>query len=154
MYACFVDFSKAFDTIWRKALFHKLYILNGLSYKFIKLIENMYQGIRCSVKLSNGTTPLFNSYVGLRQGCNLSQMLGGLTSTHNKRGCAVLTKKVVPKNPGNYLKLRPKNPGTGNARLSFYMRKFTTQIRKSLISIPHLSFTYSIKGFYYLIFVL
>ena len=36
--------------------------------------------------------------------------LGGLTSTHNKRGCAILTKKVVPKNPATYLKLRLKNP--------------------------------------------
>ena len=34
---------------------------------------------------------------------------GGVTSTHNKRGCAILTKKVTPKNPGTYLKLRPKN---------------------------------------------
>ena len=77
VYACFVDFSKAFDTVWRKGLLYKL-MLNGLSYKFIKLIESMYQGIKCSVKLSNGTTPLFNSYVGLRQGCNLSPMLFNL----------------------------------------------------------------------------
>ena len=40
-----------------------------------------------------------------------------VTSTHNKRGCAILTKNVAPKNPGTYLKLRPKNPGTRNARL-------------------------------------
>ena len=33
----------------------------------------------------------------------------GVTSTHNKWGCAILTKKVTPKNPGTYLKLRPKN---------------------------------------------
>ena len=57
VYACFVDFSKAFDTVWRKGLLYKL-MLNGLSYKFIKLIENMYQGIKCSVKLSNGTVLL------------------------------------------------------------------------------------------------
>ena len=78
----------------------------------------------------------------------------GVTSTHNKQGCAILTKKVVPKNPGTYLKLRLKYPGSRNARLSFYLRKFTTQIRKSLISTPHLSFTYFIEGFYYLTFVL
>ena len=36
---------------------------------------------------------------------------GGVTSTHNKRGCAIVTNKVAPKNPGTYLKLRPKNPG-------------------------------------------
>ena len=64
---------------------------------------------------------------------------GGVTFTQNKRGCAILTKKVVPKNPGTYLKLRPKNPGTRNAVLSFYVKKCTTQSRKSLISTPHLS---------------
>ena len=36
---------------------------------------------------------------------------GGI-STHNKWGCAILTRKVVPKNLETYLKLRPKNPGT------------------------------------------
>ena len=87
------------------------------------------------------------------------------TSTLNKRGCAILTKKVAPKNPGTYLKLRPKNPepylklrpknpGTRNATLSFYMRKLTTQIRKSLITTPRFSFTYFVKGFYYFTFVL
>ena len=90
---------------------------------------------------------------------------GGVTSTHNKWGCAILTKKVAPRNPGTYLKLRPKspktylklrpkNPGTRNARLSVCMRKLTTQIRKSLISTPRFSFTYFIRGFYYLTFVL
>ena len=78
MYACFVDFSKAFETVWRKGLLYKL-MLNGLSYKFIKLIENMYQRIKCSVKLSNGTTPLFNSYVGLRKGLLYKLMLNGLS---------------------------------------------------------------------------
>ena len=73
MYACFVGFSKVFDIIWRKGLLHRL-ILNGLSCTLIKLIQNTYQGIKCSVKLSNRTTPLFNSYAGLRQGSNLSPM--------------------------------------------------------------------------------
>ena len=78
---------------------------------------------------------------------------GGVISTHDQWGCAILTKKVAPKNPGTYLKLRPKNPGARNATRSFCMRKLTAQIRKSLISTPHFSFTYFIKGFYYLTFV-
>ena len=64
---------------------------------------------------------------------------GGVTSTHNKRGCTILTKKVAPKNPGTYLKLRLKTPRTRNARLSFYMRKLAT-----LISTLRFSFTYFI----------
>ena len=34
--------------------------------------------------------------------------MGEGASTHNKRGCAILTRKVIPKNPGTHLKLRPK----------------------------------------------
>ena len=52
---------------------------------------------------------------------------GPLPITNGGVPCAILTKKVVPKSPGSYLKLRPKNPGIRNARLSFYVRKFTTQ---------------------------
>ena len=62
--------------------------------------------------------------------------------------------KLRPKNPETYLKLRTENPGTRNTRLSVHMRKLTTQIRKSLTSTPHFSFTYFIKRFYYLTFVL
>ena len=35
---------------------------------------------------------------------------GGVTSTHNKRGCVILIRKVVPKSMGTYPKLRLKNP--------------------------------------------
>ena len=72
MYTCFVDFLKDFGTIWRKYCCISFYILNDRSCKFIKLIENMYEGIKCSVRLSNSTATFFNSYAGLRQGCNLS----------------------------------------------------------------------------------
>ena len=78
---------------------------------------------------------------------------GGVTSIHNKRRCAILTKKVATKNLGTYLKLRQKNPGTRNAKLSVYMRKLTTQIRKSLILTPHFSFTYFIYLFCFMMFV-
>ena len=47
-------------------------------------------------------------------------LLGGrATTTHNKWGCAILTRKVVPRNLRTYLKLTPKNLGTQNATLSF-----------------------------------
>ena len=64
-YACFVDFSKAYDSVWRKGLLYKL-ILNGLSFQFISLIDSMYSELKAAVKLSNGITPFFNSAVGLR----------------------------------------------------------------------------------------
>ena len=38
VYACFVDFPKIYDSVWRVGLLYKL-ILNGLSTKFIHLIK-------------------------------------------------------------------------------------------------------------------
>ena len=58
VYVCFIDFSEAYDTVWRVGLFYKL-IKYGLSLKFIKLIENMYSNILYAVKLSDGITPFF-----------------------------------------------------------------------------------------------
>ena len=58
-YACFVDFSKAYDSVWGKGLLYKL-ILNGLSFQFISLIDSMYSELKAAVKLSNRITPFFN----------------------------------------------------------------------------------------------
>ena len=73
VYACFIDFLKAYDSVWRKGLLYKL-ILNGLSFQFISLIDSMCSELKAAVKLSNGLTPFLNSTVGLRQGCNLSPL--------------------------------------------------------------------------------
>ena len=74
VYSCFVDFSKAYDSVWRDGLLYKL-ILNGLSFKFVSLISSMYDDLQMTVKLSNGITPFFSSLMDVRQGCNLSPLL-------------------------------------------------------------------------------
>ena len=74
VYSCFVDFSKAYDSVWRDGLLYKL-ILRKLSYRFISLISAMYHGLTSVVKLSNGIAPFLESFVGLRQGYNLSPLL-------------------------------------------------------------------------------
>ena len=77
IYACFVDFSKAFDSVWRHGLLYKL-IKYKLSSKFISNIQSVYDNLNLSVKLTNGITPLVRSEMGVRQGCNLSPMLFNL----------------------------------------------------------------------------
>ena len=77
LYLCFVDFAKAYDSVWRKGLFYKL-IGYGFSVKILKLLKSMYSNITTGVRLSNGITDLFQSKIGVRQGCNLSPMLFNL----------------------------------------------------------------------------
>ena len=64
VYTCFVDFSKAFGSVWRDGLLYKL-ILNGLSFKFVSLISSMYDDLQMTVKLLNGITRplLFDIFV-------------------------------------------------------------------------------------------
>ena len=77
IYGCFVDFSKAYDSVRRDGLFYKL-MKNKLSFKFISVIKSMYNDLNLSVKLTEGITPFFKSDVGVRQDCNLSLMLFNL----------------------------------------------------------------------------
>jgi hypothetical protein len=71
LYACFVDFQKAFDSLSHTALFHKLES-NGINGNFLNTIKNMYQNTKLCVKTQNQLTPSFPGEVGVRQGDILS----------------------------------------------------------------------------------
>ena len=72
LYTCFIDFRKAFDSIWHDGL---LYIVG----KFYDLIKNLYSKTKCSIKLTDSKrTPSFDYCKGIRQGCILSPMLFNL----------------------------------------------------------------------------
>ena len=74
IFACFVDFSKAFDTIPRDILFEKLlrYNINGV---FFNNIKNMYMRDEIVIKLGNQITESFHTNQGVRQGDILSPIL-------------------------------------------------------------------------------
>ena len=74
LYMCFVDFKKAFDTIWHTGLLYKLQQI-GINGLFYKMIKDMYTKVRCKVKTKDGLTPSIASNVGVRQGDVLSPML-------------------------------------------------------------------------------
>ena len=74
IYACYIDFSKAFDRIWRPGLLLKLRN-NHISSKFINLLNKMYNQLECRVKLSGELSSSFKSHIGTRQGCPLSATL-------------------------------------------------------------------------------
>lgn len=74
IFACFVDFRKAFDTVWRNGMFLKLKRL-GVCGKFFDLVKNMYAQTSSSIKLPNGITTNFKTDVGIKQGDSLSPTL-------------------------------------------------------------------------------
>ena len=77
IYACFIDFRKAFDNVWRYGMFVKL-VRYGLSLKVLKLLLSMYSKLRSCVKVGHRITNHFETNIGVRQGCNLSPTLFNL----------------------------------------------------------------------------
>lgn len=55
LYACFVDFQKAFDKVWHNALFLKLRQV-GMGNLFLNIIKSMYNGTKLGVRTGNSLT--------------------------------------------------------------------------------------------------
>jgi hypothetical protein len=77
LYACFVDFKSAFDTVWHQGLLYKLKAA-GMGTTFYNIIQNMYSKTEVCVKIDNYRTDFFNSKLGVKQGDNLSPNLFNL----------------------------------------------------------------------------
>ena len=77
LHVCFVDFRKAYDTVWRDGLYHKL-LSYGVHPKFVRLLRNIYGNSSLAVRSQGGRSTIFPSNVGLKQGCNLSPLLFNL----------------------------------------------------------------------------
>ena len=77
LYAVFIDFKKAYDTVNRGLLFEKLKNL-GINGFFMRNIEAMYEKTEYCLKLKGGHTTPILSNLGLKQGCPLSPMLFNL----------------------------------------------------------------------------
>jgi len=71
LYVCFIDFSKAFDTVWRNALLYKS-IHVGIGGKFLHIIKDMYSSVSFAIKCDDKITDSFQTSVGVKQGCVLS----------------------------------------------------------------------------------
>lgn len=74
VYACFVDFKKAFDRVVHSGIKYKL-LKNHISGKFYNILKDMYRKNEMCVKIGNILTPSFMSLVGVRQGDVLSPSL-------------------------------------------------------------------------------
>ena len=74
LYGCFVDFSKAFDTVPRDILLHKLR-QKGIDGRILEIIKTLYHEDSASVKIGKKYSPSFKTNIGVRQGCVLSPLL-------------------------------------------------------------------------------
>ena len=74
IFGCFVDFSKAFDSIPRYTLFEKLLKYN-ISGKFYDGLVSLYTEDQACVKISNKISEIFDINQGVKQGCILSPLL-------------------------------------------------------------------------------
>ena len=77
VYACFVDFRKAFDSVWHDGLLYKLLQIN-VRGNFYNLIKSLYSNSTSSIKIGNNRTRPFRYARGVRQGCILSPLLFNL----------------------------------------------------------------------------
>ena len=78
LFACFIDFEKAFDSIDRNILWGKLEKM-GLDGKFVRMLKCMYECVEMRVKVGmNGVSESFFADRGVRQGCKLSPLLFAL----------------------------------------------------------------------------
>ena len=74
LYGCFVDFSKAFDSVPREILLEKLR-KHGIDGSIFNIIQTIYLEDTVSIKIGNQHSPTFKTNKGVRQGCVLSPLL-------------------------------------------------------------------------------
>ena len=77
LYAVFIDFKKAYDTVDRSKLFRRLQSI-GINGVFLNNLKAMYETISYKIKLKDGYLDPISSNLGLKQGCPLSPMLFNL----------------------------------------------------------------------------
>ncbi len=77
LYACFVDFQKAYDTVPRHLLWARLRQA-GVAGSCIAAVQALYANVPMCVRTPDGCSDTFQSLLGLKQGCPLSPTLFGM----------------------------------------------------------------------------
>ena len=67
LFVAFIDYQKAFDTVWRAGLWLKL-INEGVTGRFLDVIKDMYVKSKSCVFLNSKKSENFGSFAGVRQG--------------------------------------------------------------------------------------
>ena len=77
LYCAFVDFKKAFDSVYLNSLWHKLLKL-GINAKMLRIIRDMYNNVKTCVRSCRSYSDFFECAVGLKQGEVISPLLFSL----------------------------------------------------------------------------
>ena len=74
LYVGYIDFRKAFDSVWREGLWR---VMRNLAFeeKIVKVLESIYQGTFSAVRAGGNLSNWFETTVGVLQGCALSPLL-------------------------------------------------------------------------------
>ena len=76
-YACFVDLTKAFDTVSRDSLYEVLKAI-GCPPILLSLVASFHDGMRAKVQFDGGLSDEFQINIGVKQGCVLAPTLFGI----------------------------------------------------------------------------
>jgi hypothetical protein len=76
-FCCIVDFKKAFDTVPRDKLWHRMEEL-GVPIHLRAAVHTLYEEVKVKIRMSTGISESFRSDIGVKQGCPLSPTLFGL----------------------------------------------------------------------------
>ena len=74
LYLCYIDYQKAFDTVWQEGLWEAMRHLCYLD-KIVRLLQTLYQISTGAVRVDNDITEWCRTLTGVRQGCVLSPQL-------------------------------------------------------------------------------
>ena len=77
LYAAFIDFKKAYDTVSRSILLDSLHSI-GVGSKFAENIKAIYNQVQYTIKVKGKVMDPISSNLGLKQGCPLSPLLFNL----------------------------------------------------------------------------
>ena len=80
LFACFIDFEKAFDRVPRELLISKLQKC-GINGHFLRVLQSMYKNNKACIKLGNKITETFSINIAVKQGDNPSPTLFNLYFT-------------------------------------------------------------------------
>ena len=99
VFAIFVDFRKAFDSVCRQALFFKL-AQSKATGRFYNILRDMYSNSKGQIKLAGHISKCFDINKGTEQGHPLSpdlfkHYLGGLSSLLKFKSCPQLAGLII-----------------------------------------------------------